>query len=141
MSDLERLSERLAEDERWRRDLTDEDATPLLDAGLALLDAALAVYTPEDPAGDAYQSPYREASAGLVRDALGLAGRALTHSEEAGAILRFGLRPLHWALGVPGWEEYQARIDALLSDPSGATAEALAGALRPTGTTAPSTSG
>lgn len=132
MSDLERLSERLAEDERWRRDLTDDDATPLLDAGLALLEAALAVYTPDDPAGEPYQAPYREASAGLVREALALAGRAVTHPDQAEAILRFGLRPLHWALGVPGWEAYQARIDALRSDPSGLTAEALAGALRPT---------
>lgn len=115
MSDLERLSERLADDERWRRDLTDEAAGPLLDAALRLLETAIAQYSPDDPEAEPYQAPYRAAAAGLIRDVLPLAARAVTAPDEAGAILRHGLAPLYHALALPGADAFQSRLDALLA--------------------------
>ena len=135
MGDLERLSERLIEDERWRRDLTTEDATPLLEAGLALLEAALAVYTPDDPAGEPYQAPYREAAAGLTREALTLAARAITAPDEAKLIIQHGLRPLYDALRIPQAVEYAERVDQLsdsLPDKPALTGTRLARLLSPT---------
>jgi hypothetical protein len=134
MSDLERLSERLAEDERWQRDLTSDDASPLLDAGLALLEAALAAYTPDDPAGEPYQAAYREVAAELIRAALALAARAITAPQEAALILQYGLRPLYRALQIPEATEYAERIDRLreaLPGQSALTGATLAAVLKP----------
>ncbi|HEX2174101.1 MAG TPA: hypothetical protein VHL09_16840 [Dehalococcoidia bacterium] len=132
MSDLERLGGRLAEDERWQSDLTSDDAQPLLDAALALLEAALAVYTPDDPAGVPYQAAYRESVAGLIREALALAARAITTPDEAVAILHYGLAPLYRALALPSdaYEKRVARLAGKLPEQS-LTGAALAAALQP----------
>jgi hypothetical protein len=135
VSDLERLGGRIAEDERWQRDLTSDDAEPLLDAALSLLEAALAVYTPDDAEAEAYQAPYRESAAGLIREALALAARSITHPEEAAPILRHGLAPLYRALALPGRKSYEAKAIKLADNlpKEGLDGKRLAELLRPDG--------
>lgn len=116
MSDLERLGGRIAEDERWQHDLTSDDAQPLLEAALALLEAALAVYTPADPVAEAYQAAYRESAAALIREALSLAAQAIAHPDQAAPILRHGLAPLYRALALPGCKDYEAKVNKLAAD-------------------------